>query len=62
MNIQPCPFCGGEAERKRGYQNITFFVCHPCGSVVSFAKTKHEPPYPPEHATDKYNTRWEPAE
>lgn len=34
--LKPCPFCGGEVQKKIGIMGLNFFNCRGCGAVVSF--------------------------
>ena len=59
FNLRPCPFCGGDVIRVRGWNNLNFFKCQriECGAVMSFDND-----YCNEHtdeAVKAYNTRWE---
>ena len=35
-NLKPCPHCGGVPELHQGRADITYVLCHDCGSVTSF--------------------------
>lgn len=34
--LRPCPFCGGEVQKKIGMFGLNFFDCRGCGAEVSF--------------------------
>lgn len=36
IELKPCPFCGGNINRKIGFGGLNFFKCSVCGATVSF--------------------------
>lgn len=55
VELKPCPFCGGEVEKKDGFiYGTKTFICHKCGADVMFYGGEKDP-----KATEKWNRRGE---
>ena len=53
IKLKPCPFCGGDVNKKIGpYKGTVMFVCNKCGADVCFYGAEHEP-----KATQAWNRR-----
>lgn len=52
--LKPCPFCGKQAKRTRGFYGLNFFKCV-CGAVVSFDNDFYN--NNPDKAIDAWNRR-----
>lgn len=55
MELKPCPFCGGEVVRVRGFMALNFFKCKKCGAVVSFDNDYYN--NHPDEAVKAWNCR-----
>jgi len=53
--LKPCPFCGGEVKRVRGFRGLNFFKCKKCGVVVSFDNDFYNEN--PDKAIEAWNRR-----
>lgn len=54
IKLNPCPFCGGKVNQKKGLGGIIFFECtnKNCGAMISFRQY-----YRGRTERDKYNRR-----
>lgn len=53
--LKPCPFCGKNVKRYRGYRGLNFFRCDSCGAVVSFDNDYYNEH--PNEAIEAWNRR-----